>query len=480
MSRQTGFQLCVLLLIVCGTAVPGGDVLAQDDGKELDSILAVERWREMSVGLSLRPPLGAKLAHLTGEKAAVRMTHKRGYIIEVYVKKSKEKLNIKQLEKFAIHQISYTTPSAKVADEKRLTVGGKQAILHYFGMPGKTKRHKPWILGQLMVLVGPQSVVGVRLEIPPNDYEGVRSIFETMIKSVRFDDPKTLVEQRKRQTANAEAWHKTVTAEKRRAALIPQQWMRVLENGRDVGWMLIAEGNIDEKEAKRLRATSGSALDSAGVFVRVQARVLFQSRALDSLSELYLSDDGEQELWRIKTTIRPLTKNDVRPGGVAVRDPEKKKKSKFELPKVFQALEIGVRNDAEIIITRQTPDGVKNHQWERPSGRRGYYVSQVDLHLLGRLVPQKSQEMGFYAYYPNDGRLSFRAERIVAEPGGSVSVFSRPTLDHGEQESRFDRTGRMLRRTLPTGQQVVPTTRSQLASIWRIKLPAEQSDRRNR
>ena len=134
-------------------------------------------------------------------------------------------------------------------------------------------------------------------------------------------------------------------------------------------------------------------------------------------------------------------------------------------------LETGVRNGEQITIIREGPAGVQRLSWRKPPIA---YVSQVELYLMAPLLPKETGEYGFYAYYPNTGSVSFRKVRVVPSGDGGIRVLSQATPDSPEQRSDYDRDGNLIGRELGEGMELVPTTRDELAKLYRIDLPDEK------
>jgi hypothetical protein len=173
-----------------------------------------------------------------------------------------------------------------------------------------------------------------------------------------------------------------------------------------------------------------------------------------------LSDDGQQEVWSVQTTARPVT---VAPGTAAPT----------RLPTWFKA---GSRSGSAITVTSEGPDHktIKD-TWDLtdlPVTARDAYLSVVEVFLLDRLLPhQTPAELGFYAYYPNVGKLSMRSARIVpaAGTGAGYDVFSRPALDQREDQARYDAKGKLIERIMGENQVAKPTTAAELETLWKPK-----------
>jgi hypothetical protein len=131
--------------------------------------------------------------------------------------------------------------------------------------------------------------------------------------------------------------------------------------------------------------------------------------------------------------------------------------------------ETGWRSDSEIKVRRQQAADMeaKEMGWRRPPLG---YLSQVDLYLMHPLLPHTAPvELGFYAYYPNTGKIGLRTERIVPGGDGSFTVYSKPAPDQPEQITRIDSAGRIIERTLPEGRKMIPGAKAQIMALWNMK-----------
>jgi hypothetical protein len=164
-------------------------------------------------------------------------------------------------------------------------------------------------------------------------------------------------------------------------------------------------------------------------------------RKLQSESFFFLGEDGESEVWSIAMKVK-------QPGKA-----------------LLTWTETGSNSKGVISVVRSGPSEKSEQQWQTPSSA---YISQVDVRLLGRLVSARApRELGFYAYYPGKGRITFRTERIEPQPQGRYELFSVPAADLPEQQSLFDGRGNLLKQELASGQVIIPSTPQQISRIWR-------------
>lgn len=460
-----------------------------------EQLLAAERWREHSRGLSLQPPLGSRLLEMSSgaDDALLRIAGEGNYFIKLYIKTRKEAstkvmafdidsraganasdakdrarnvddvpvpaeaktdLTLDQIAELAIKQIANVQPGAVLVDQKRLDQPLPTVAL-YFKIPNP--KRGVWMLGQSLTQIDGSTVAMLQLDVDPNRFEQVRPIFEAVAKSIQIENPAKLAQQRAEWLEQADRWLSHLDSKTLHAKLVPEQWLRIVDNGKDIGHMRLIQ--------KRDRQ-----MDQQGIRVDVQAHVEVGEQSVDSLANFFLSDDGQNEIWSIRTTTRP-----TKPVAADKTLPES----------LSTFAETGVRSKDKITVTRQSPAGNSEFHWDRPAkpatapaGTSSVavkameptmmplpYLSQVELQMIDTTLPHKGPlEVGFYAYNPAAGKISFRTERVVLQSDGSYLVYSRLTPEQPEQVSQFNASGKLIRRTLPNGQMLLPTTKAELAA----------------
>lgn len=488
---------CALTIAALPTSAPAQAPAAPPDPQG-DRLLAAQRWQEQAYGVSLRPPLDAKIAQPTGKDAVAQFNGAARYTITVYIKKSDVDLSnqgkldkrfispIEKVASMAFGQVGTAYPTAVVLSQSPMPIAGRSGAVAFFRIPDA--RRGSWVLGQAFMEIDPKTFAMIQLEVPAAQYEAVKPAFDAMLKSIAVESPEQINARRKALMQKAIAWHASVDAARLQAALVPEQLFRIVDGNATIGWMRITEGVANgweqpawraAQEAKRASKLGKEPADIKlpGVRVDVQARFNFGPRAFDVDSRFFVSNDRTQEIWTAKTTVRPI------------------KPLKNELPRAFQRLkqdkppsaeismaETGVRDHESIYISFESPTSVQNFHGTTPGfqekdpneARKYLYLSQAELYLLGGLLPrQQPMEMGFYAYSSASRTVTFRTERSTPGAGGLLTVASRLSPDQAEQVSNYDARGRMTHRKLPEGWDVVPTTRAELAAMFNVRLPKE-------
>jgi hypothetical protein len=448
---------------------------------EVDKFLTGKRWQEHAVGLSFLIPKEAKQVPVTEPNVAGIFHGNPGYILKVSLRRSPEMVDASTMGKFALVQFFETYPSATVLSHQTVRCAGSAGTLSFFKVSGGDKAPDA-IQAQLLLQVGAdhKTFAVMTLISKAKFYDQIRPILESIAHSVKTADPKKLDEYRSKLITQAKQWHAGINAFHRRAALSKKPiLMRVIRAGKDLGYMRVDQYRTTEDQwlAKRADLAAGRKPKQvkpgrrAGIGIEVRSRLHQDhtkagrpTHVVDSSSLFFLSDDGDFEMWSLLSTIRPLLGAAV-PGAGGARGGRAQNQS-------ITALETGVREGNGITVSRQAPNvGITQDQWEIPKDKKVYsYVPQVDIYLLGKLLPKENTGLGFYTYVPGagkTGKLSLRTERIIADPKtGHMTVFSRPLADHDEHVSHYDKQGMLIKRVFPDGRHILVTTDKQLRAIW--------------
>lgn len=424
-----------LFLLASGLAWAGDPAVSpsQTEQAQDDQLLSTELWSEQSYGLSLRPPLGSKLLRETFDELLLRIHGDDGYVIALSIKKTQNDLDIEKVVATAIGQMAMVQPSAVVLQQRELRLASHPAAIICFEYPDPKGVHR--ILGQAFLQIDPTVFAWITLECEARQYKSSLPVYEALLRSLRLEDPAKLDAQRKQWLEQGETFHATVDAVRLNRAMVAEQWFRLLEDGKDIGYVRQLQG-------------SDKRMDMTGLRVDIQAHMEMSQQVIDSISQFFLSQDMSYEIWSIRTTVRPMN---PRP------------KPANAPPAEVTSTETGVRSKGKITLNRQNISGAaQDFVWQVPPT----YLSQVELQAIQPLLPKVSQTYGFYAYYPNLGKLTLRTERVVVQADGQVSVYSRPSPEQNEQLSKYDASGKLLFRQLSEQRRLIPSTKAEIMAIW--------------
>ena len=401
------------------------------------TLLGTKRWREHSHGISLRPPLGSRLISQTVDDAIMRIVGDTGYTLYMYIKKSSADLDIQSIIPKAIHQLGTMYPSAIILQQNRLQLQGWPGVTLYFKIPDK--KRGDWVMGQTFIQLDPRTFVMLKLEVDDSQFEKVQEIYEAVVNSVDIQNPKELDQLRTQEISNGQARLKQFTPSRLRQAIRPEEWLRIVENNQDVGYMCI-------------KNKTDTSMGLPGVRVDIQTRFFLGNKTYDSTSNFFASDDGTQEFWSIRTTVRPI-------------QPALAQKANAP-PNINSWAETGVRSNDKITVSLERPSGVEKNEWQQPP--QGY-LSQVQVHLLDRLLGnQESQTMGFYAYHPNSRKIVYRTTSVQTAPDGTTAIHVRPSPEQDEYVTYYNPDRKFIKRLLPGGRSILPATQKELAVKWRF------------
>ncbi len=432
-KHMTAAVFTLLITLAC---LPVTTAMAQMPG----DLLTLERWEDRAQGISLRPPLGAQVLRLSADDAILRIAHPSGYRITVHIKHSAGDLKLDEVVNSAAEQAydaSMGLGVRKVDDPFPIKLGSLPGMQFTFATT--PARSSPTVMSQAYALLSPQKLIIIALNSPPDAYEQAKAVFTQLLASVTFEDPEEMAKQRLQMLADGQAWLATITPEMMHKALVADQWFRIVDKKQDVGYM-------------RITQRTEKALDVPGVRIDVQSRLLADRVAYDTLSNYFASDSRDperrSEIWSVRTTARPQA----------------------GAPKGAQETswsETGLMAKKNLSLTRVTPQGSKPFNWDMlPED----YIAQAHAMLLPTLLtPADRKTLAFYAYYANTGKISIRTERVEASADGSYRVHSRPSPELQEQVTYFDATGKVLRKTLPGGQTLIPASAEEIANRWKLR-----------
>jgi len=438
--------LCVTLLAaILATPTPG---LTPPSEEEADRMLSMSRWQEASEGVSFRPPLECKFLTRATDKALAVVAGKGNYFMSLYLHRTRddENLTLSQVAKLSIEQIGTANPTARILDQPRIRVKTGEGdddvkpgkIIYYRVMKErKNKQRDDWVVGEAFVMVDPKTWIEMQLEVPYRNFENARPIFEAAVFSINVEDAEAIQARRKKQLEAGKAVIQLIDHKRRLDAMVPEQLWRITDNGKDIGYIIVQMARSKQ-------------MGQDGIQVDVKARLSISRGLVDTLSQFFLTADGKEEYFQIKTTIR-----DDKPGPNGL------------LPKPVTWVDTGTRQDENVTLVREGPDGKRDFSWKVPLE---HYLSQVEIYLLHGLLPhEKRGDYSFYAYNPAKGAMALRTERVIPDVNGTYKIISRRTQDQQEQVSTYDRRERLITRTLSSKQVILPTTAQQLKAVWKLK-----------
>ena len=404
---------------------------------------------QMLKAIAARKTVGSKdravLLSFVDDGALLRVEGDITYVMRLLIRQVTKGTHINIIAGKVVGAVGTDFPSAILTTEKAIEVAGRQGALLYYKIPDKDKGDAA--LGQALIEINDGTYAILRFDAPFVLFEDVRTIFEAVLNSIKIRPPEQLAEQRRVNLERGKMWRQMISAKQLHEVTGDTQLLRILQGGEDIGFMAIETRPATE-------------LNLPGLAVNVQARVLVGFNAQDrehvrpyvqdTQSTFYLSDDDTQEIWKINTTAR------LKPQLDKPRAAEKQ----------LTWAETGVRSDGQVKVFRPGVAARKQQAWSKPDA----YLSQVDLHLMGRLLPHKKpMEFGFYAYLPAANKISYRTVRVEPTPDGGYMIYTRATPEYGESVAQYDKDRKLIGRLLSGGRALIPTTTDELERLWKAK-----------
>ena len=442
--------LCLWSLII------GATPLKAQQSPLLDN----HRWQENSHGVSILPPLGAKVHQRSVDDAILRINAKDGYAINLFIKKSQNEMTIDGVRSEALLEMGRNFPAATVLADEIKTLDDRDMLKIHFFLP-RTKKG-PWVTAQCFVQLAPTVFVLFQMESPKTTYDLAKPVYDAVISSLQLTDPKQLLVQREQLLDAGDQLLGKLNFSVLKKQLVPEQWFRFVEGDRDIGYMRIRQdfGNLDKRTH-----LDNAVTNRQGFKVEVMARMEIGQSLYDSVNVCYVSEEHDEKIWSIRTTERPLDARKMQ--HLRLRD---EKQLKFDVQEIQMDypntwVETGLMSHRKIQLNRHNPSNERQFQWALPSKA---YLSQVDLYLLPMLLADEPDgTWGFYAYHANSSKVSFRTERVEHKADGRYVVYSRLTPeDIHEQVTEYESNGKIVVRTLAGGRKLIPAQRYQIERLW--------------
>ena len=463
----------LVLLACCWAGVSANTLLAQPTTDEN------RVWRENSIGLVLDLPSGLSAPDKSPPPGAlVRFVSEKGeddFDITVSLKLYNDVIDVPVALQSAMpnRAAAVKLMDVSILEEPQLTkMSGRDAGKVYYWVadirrtgreelkqvaPGVKKvPPKPWVLGQVFLQTGRFTMLVFELDVAENRFEEVKPLFEALCQSVRFET-KRIDARREELVERFAEWRETVQVEQLHAARIDEQWRRVTDKGKDVGYV-------------RVRQRATKKLNMPGIQVRIDTHLVRGDRSTDSDSDFFSSDDGDAEIWSIRMTDRPLHPAErARPKDLQLRlkKPDGKivvRRGVAKEPGAVSWAETGMRDGDRIMVSRDSAAGTRKDERHALA----CYLSQVELYLLGQLAASApwDDEIGFYAYFPTVGNVTFQTAKLERHHDGSYRLLIRPTPNSPVVISEYDADGRFKSLTTPDQRVVLPTD-SSIVATWR-------------
>lgn len=325
-----------------------------------------------------------------------------------------------------------------------------------------------------------------------NDPAAIRAvdIFTRLIDSVQMlDQTKLRIEQDER-LFRTRTLFVNWTRPKITAAIVPERWLRVQQNGKDVGYIYeVAELANDIPRAGRSSGLADSDQKALGVRVGLRSRFFnADGSRLDSESWMWVGFDKKQESFSHTTVVTRKDESQTYASEVGVTTSSMK-----TVPIVSRApgeirdsIELVRREIYELLVIYQVKnEGRPDYKQELPP----YYVPQALAYLMPRLVPLLEPKGYLVATYEPNRKSVMTRYVDVLEPQfatfagkrqPAIAVEERVGLAGQPTTHYFTPAGEYLATTIAaTNTTILPTTQAEILAIWKdanLTRPADVND----
>lgn len=418
--------------------LPGLGLEAQD--------LSEQRWEEPSFGLTFLPPEGARVLENTTDGARVKFID-NDFDLSLYIEKTGLDTEVQEIKSAASLKLAYPYPDMIKLEDGAMRVGDRPGWRIYHVVPHE--EHGDFVIGQAFIKIDPTTFAVMQFQCDNKDYERIGAMFQAVLDSVAFIPAFEMDRRRSGMLEATETWRKRIGFDDLRAAMIPEQWFRIVEGDRDIGYM-----RMTQRESKRLGQN--------GIEVQIRLRVNEGGVVLDQKRDFFLADNETTEVWSIRGTRRIAGANHALPESVGTRGVE-------------SWTETGLADDGMLIVDQKSETGVDRDEWIlRPPGRQQQsnfaYLSQIETMLMPRHLPgDVAQAYAFYAYYSNTHTLSLWTRTVEPLDNGAYLVIERPSPEVGQRRLTFGPDGRLLRFEAADGRVLLAVTREQIKQLYEIE-----------
>ena len=422
--------LCTLCLAKIGLAAPRQPLPLSD-----------ERWHDRAYGLSVRPPIDAREVRQTADDALVRFVDRdKRYQLTVAVKRSSSSLTLEQVADTAVAQVKAAQGTVKVLDRRELKLTGRPAVVVYFATPRASGGEA--FLAQAIIAVDTEDSVYCMVEARSAmaDIDLVSPTFVAFLQTLQIGDQKKLKAQRMEAIKRSGEWLETLTVEQLHGALIPEQTFRLVGPENDVGYMRIRQRTTEEH-------------GQAGIGIEVKYRVMIGEATVDSEAKFFLADDRSSEMWSITTTRRqpPSAQN---PKGLPVTFVE------------TGVLETPAPDALQLRITLEGPTGSKTMRHPLPPVG---YLSRVEAHLLGQLLPiDEPATYGLFWYHSNKRHIAYRTENLTPTRSGH-KIQTHLSPNDPALTTTYDRKRKITAKQLSDQVRLVPAHPKMIQQRWKLR-----------
>lgn len=456
-------------------------------------------YTSQAAGISLTPPAGCKAINRAGGDSIVEFVseeRKIGLRITKSNFSKATKLSIppdapgptingekeRGLLEMTVAQYKTRLPNQKLLRQDVLPVAGHDAGIV---MLRATVGVHPQLIQQAIIQQNEQSYYNLILTTPGLPFDApsekadatemnAAATFRAILETVQLLDPDKLRAEQVDRLFRTRTMFVNWTEAKVRSVLIPEQWMRVIRDGKDIGYSYI----VEEPETRGV---------NPGIKIGIRSRTLPQAgQQVDAETWYHVSFDRKIEDWSsIALFTEPKEKYYATEFGSSIqrRKPVADNDPMAATQPVVKGDNVRVKLvDTYRLAVHRVTKKVTTPDIERELPP--FYLAQGFGHLLPRLVPKKEPAgFMFYYYVSGDAEVKLRyidvglettaflaGKKITAIPiTDRLGYDGAPTIHYIESTGQY--LGSITTAVNEDGEKsvvsVVPTDRDTLNQLWK-------------
>jgi hypothetical protein len=286
------------------------------DPKTNDDLLG-QPFESQTAGLAFRPPAGGKQIQKTDPDNVVEYVNDdKHWLLKVTRARLSKPMPLQTskgkagggaerigLLDYTVQDILQTNPKAEVLRQDVVNVGEHSVGIAIVRVGLGTERflrqqaifQADEQLYYVFNFTAPASKQG-RPEDNPQEREAAES-FKAMLETIQLLDRSWIKTDQTNRLYRTRAlftdWSEK-GGKRLRDAVVPQQWLRIVQNGKDIGYSYVAEEFVEGKDVKN---NPSRAFD--GVLVSMRTRTVAEGAQVDVGSQMFTSMDRKHEDWEL-------------------------------------------------------------------------------------------------------------------------------------------------------------------------------------
>jgi hypothetical protein len=355
-------------------------------------------------GISLRPPADAETIrqNLSAGDIAQFVNKDSGWALKVSCAKLPKPIPLSNaksgLLELTADQFKSSDPTAEIFRQQVERIGtvdcgiliARYKLANQLRLMQQAMFHVTDQVYYVLTMTSP-ATLGTQADAPQSDQQRAMQTFTAVVHSVKLIDRTKIKEDQDQRLFRTRAFFVLLTPEKIRQALVPEEFQRITQNGRDIGYRYIVESTEKRYGHDGIRIGIRSHLETAGL------------NQVDTQNWLTCSFDRQQEEWSTAavTTDAKGTKTGVSELGTSTQftrqifDPV----NGVADPKDPGQPRVRTENHYQLRVTKITASGI-NQPIEQ--GLPPFYVPQALGYLLPTLLAQQPPKTYLFAVWSDD------------------------------------------------------------------------------